>query len=90
MAFGKSKDKETVERVREFDERNLPRDENGEVVLPDDITYAEFLHLTHPEFTEAELRRKIAKENVSAWMVRFVILGFVALAVLIVYLHMTS
>lgn len=90
MAFGKSKDKETVERVREFDERNLPRDENGEVVLPDDITYAEFLHLTHPELTEAELRRKIAKENVATWMVRFVILGFVALAVLIIYLHMTS
>lgn len=89
--FGKkSKDRELVEKVREFDLKDLPRDENGEVILPDDITYAEFLHLTHPELTEAELRRKMAKENVAAWLVRFIILAFIALIVLIIFLHITS
>ena len=89
--FGKkSKDKELIEKVREFDLKELPRDENGEVILPDDITYAEFLHLTHPELTEAELRRKMAKENVAVWCVRFVIAAFIALIILIIFLHVTS
>lgn len=89
--FGKkSKDKELIEKVREFDLKDLPRDENGDIVLPEDITYAEFLHLTHPELTEAELRRKMAKENVAAWCVRFVVLAFIALIVLIIVLHVTS
>lgn len=89
--FGKkSKDKEIIEKVREFDLKNLPRDENGEIILPDDLTYAEFLHLTHPELTEGELRRKMAKENVATWMVRFVVLAFIALIGLIIFLHVTS
>ena len=87
--FGKKKS-DQVEEVREFDVDSLERDEDGNVILPDDITYTEFLHFTHPEFTEAELRRKIAKENVSVWLVRFIIAAFVALAVLIFVLHMTS
>ena len=89
--FGKtSKRKGAVEKVREFDPEDLPRDENGEVVLPDDITYAEFLHLTHPEMSEGELRRQMAKESVAVWLVRFIVLAFIALIVLIIFLHVTS
>lgn len=82
-------DKQRVERVREFDHNKLPRDKDGKVIIPEDMTYAEFLKLTHPEMDENDIARAIKKENRGAWMVRLEALGFIILIVVIIVLMVT-
>jgi hypothetical protein len=86
----KTKKERPVEKVRQFDPDTLPRDENGKIILPDDITYAEYLKLIHPEFTERDIAKIIQKENRNAWVVRFELLAIVIFAVVIIYLIVTS
>ena len=87
--FGRKKNTD-VEVIRDFKREELEVDEEGKVILPDDITYAELLHLTHPELTADELRETIAKEKGQEWLVRFMVVAIIALIVLIVILHVTS
>lgn len=75
---------------REFKMEDLPRDENGKVVLPDDITYPEFIRLTHPEMSEAEINKALRKERRNTIVVRFEILAFIVLIVLIIVLIFSS
>lgn len=81
--------KQRVERVREFDHNKLPRDKDGKVIIPEDMTYAEFLKLTHPEMDENDIARAIKKENRGAWLVRLEALAFVVLIIIIVVLMVT-
>lgn len=82
-------DKQRVERVREFDHNKLPRDKDGKVIIPEDMTYAEFLKLTHPEMNENDIARAIKKENRGAWLVRLEALAFIVLIIIIVVLMVT-
>lgn len=81
--------KQRVERVREFDHNKLPRDKDGKVIIPEDMTYAEFLKLTHPEMDENDIARAIKKENRGAWLVRLEALAFIVLIIIIVVLMVT-
>lgn len=81
--------KQRVERVREFDHNKLPRDKDGKVIIPEDMTYAEFLKLTHPEMDESDIARAIKKENRGAWLVRLEALAFIVLIIIIVVLMVT-
>lgn len=81
--------KQRVERVREFDHNKLPRDKDGKVIIPEDMTYAEFLKLTHPEMNENDIARAIKKENRGAWLVRLEALAFIVLIIIIVVLMVT-
>lgn len=88
MFFRSSQSK--VEEIREFDLDALDRDENGDVILPKDISYAEFLHLMHPELTEEELRQAIAKETKSVWSVRLLLAAFAVVVILIIAFILTG
>lgn len=79
-----------VKVQRKFEIDDLPRDQDGKVILPDDITYPEFVRLTHPEMSEAEINKALRKERRSTIVVRFEILAFVVLVVLIIVLIFTS
>lgn len=81
--------KQRVERVREFDHNKLPRDKDDKVIIPEDMTYAEFLKLTHPEMDENDIARAIKKENRGAWLVRLEALAFIVLIIIIVVLMVT-
>lgn len=81
--------KQRVERVREFDHNKLPRDKDGKVIIPEDMTYAEFLKLTHPEMDENDIARAIKKENRGAWLVRLEALAFIVLIIIIIVLMVT-
>lgn len=79
-----------VETVREFTEDDLEKDENGEFIFPDDMTYAEFIHFTHPELSEEELASAIAKERRTSWLVRFMVLALALIVILVIALVVTS
>lgn len=84
------KKKDDVEVVREFNVDELEKDEDGKVILPDDITYAEFLHFTHPELSPDELRKKIAQEKAQTWFLRFMLAGILVIVVIIIVFIVTS
>ena len=79
-----------TEVVREFSADELEKDENGEYVFPDDITYTEFLHFTHPELSAEELAQQVAKERRNAWLVRFMVLALALIVILVIALIVTS
>lgn len=78
------------ETVRDFRVEDLEKDENGEVILPEDITYPELVHLAHPELSADELSRKITQEKRMGWLVRFMVVALLAILVLIIALIVTN
>lgn len=79
-----------VKVQRKFEIDDLPRDQDGKVILPDDITYPEFIRLTHPEMSEAEINKALKKEHRNVVVVRFEIAAFIVLIILIITLIVTS
>ena len=79
-----------VEKVRQFELDELPRDEKGKVILPDNMTYPEFLKLIHPEYTERDIARIVKREERNAWVVRFQVLAFLLIVVVIVLMVVFS
>ena len=53
---------------------------------PEEMSYAEYLKLTHPDKTEAEIAKMIRKENRYTWLVRFQILAFILIIIVIIVL----
>lgn len=86
----RKKRKRPVEVQRRFEIDDLPRDEDGKVILPDDITYPEFIRLTHPEMSDAEINKALRKEHRNTVVVRFEIAAFIVLIILIIVLVVTS
>lgn len=87
---GRKKGKRPVKMQRRFEIDDLPRDEDGKVILPDDITYAEFIRLTHPEMTDEEVDKAVRKEERSAHLARLELLVFAILIVVIIILIVSS
>lgn len=79
-----------VKVQRRFEIDDLPRGEDGKVILPDDITYAEFIRLTHPEMTDAEVDKAVRKEERSAKLARLEILVFAILIIVVIILIVSS
>lgn len=86
---GKARE-ERVEVQRKFDMDDLPRDEDGKVILPDDITYAEFIRLTHPEMTDAQVARAVRREQRNTRLVRAELLVIAAFVIVIIILAIAS
>lgn len=86
----RSKRERPVKVQRRFEIDDLPRDEDGKVILPDDITYAEFIRLTHPEMTDAEVDKAVRKEERSAKLARLEILVFAILIIVVIILIVAS
>ena len=64
---------------------DLPKDENGKAILPDDITSPEFIRLTHPEMTDEEIARAIRKENKNVAILRAQIISLVFFVALVIF-----
>lgn len=61
-----------------------------EAQAPEEMSYAEYLKLTHPDKSEAEISKMIRKENRYTWLVRFQILAFLLIIIVILVLIFTN
>lgn len=64
--------------------------EPEEAQAPEEMSYAEYLKLTHPDKSEAEISKMIRKENRYTWLVRFQILAFLLIIIVILVLIFTN
>lgn len=77
------------------DEQTTPnstqaKPEPEETQAPEEMSYAEYLKLTHPDKSEAEIAKMIRKENRYTWLVRFQILAFLLIIIVIIALIFTN
>ena len=47
------------------------RDQPEEAKAPEDMSYAQYLKLTHPDKSDEEIAKMVRKENRYTWLVRF-------------------
>ncbi len=64
--------------------------EPEEAHAPEEMSYAEYLKLTHPDKSEAEIAKMVRKENRYTWLVRFQILAFLLIIIVIIALIFTN
>ncbi len=50
---------------------------------PENMSYAEYLKLTHPDKSDEQIAKMIRKENRYVWVGRFQILGFILILIVI-------
>lgn len=70
--------------------RNDEQQQPEEPKAPENMSYAEYLKLTHPDKSEQEIAKMIRKENRYTWLVRFQILAFVLIVIAIIVLIFTN
>lgn len=56
----------------------------------EEMTYAQYLKLTHPDKSAEEIAKMVRKENRYTWLVRFQILAFLLIIIVIVILIFTN
>ena len=65
--------------------------EKGEKLeLPADTSYEEVLRLTRPDLGEEGIQRELAKDRRYSWMVRFEVLAFLLIVIVILVLVFPS
>lgn len=70
------------------DDASQPEGQEG-FVAPD-MSYAEYLKLTHPEKSDEEIGKMVRKENRYTWLGRFQILAFIAIIILVIVLIVSN
>lgn len=66
------------------------RDQSEEAKAPEDMSYAQYLKLTHPDKSDEEIAKMVRKENRYTWLVRFQILAFLLIIIAIILLIFTN
>ena len=66
------------------------RDQPEEAKAPEDMSYAQYLKLTHPDKSDEEIAKMVRKENRYTWLVRFQILAFLLIIIAIILLIFTN
>lgn len=67
------------------DEATSNKHEEGQP--SEEMSYAQYLKLTHPGMSDEQIAKMIRKENRYTWVVRFQILGFILiLAVILAFI----
>lgn len=61
-----------------------------EAKAPEDMSYDQYLKLTHPDKSDEEIAKMIRKENRYTWLVRFQILAFILIIIVIITLIFTN
>lgn len=66
------------------------RDQPEEAKAPEDMSYAQYFKLTHPDKSDEEIAKMVRKENRYTWLVRFQILAFLLIIIAIILLIFTN